>query len=142
LPVRRETVESPFFQAAIVDLVPNLTYPNSQSVTLTYDIPSLPPRSGGLTRINPAFATFPVFTDGDPGLATVEVVVPERFEVEIIGGELGVTEAEGAQVFSSGPIDDPPSFQLDVVARDDEKLVRRAIDLPESTVEVQAWPGD
>ena len=41
------------------DLQPDLAFGDTQAVELTYRLPSRPPRSGGFSRVNPAFVTFP-----------------------------------------------------------------------------------
>lgn len=142
LAVRTEATESPRFTLAIADLVPNLFHPNSQTLTITYDLPRLPPRSEGLTRINEAFATFPVYGVGDPGLTTVEVRIPDHMEVELIGSEMAKSEAEGTTVYRAEAIAAPEDFFVDVVARDDERLVRRAVDVADTEVVVLGWPDD
>jgi hypothetical protein len=142
LSVRRDSTESPLFSLATVDLSPDLYYPNSQTLSVTYDLPALAPRSEGVTRINPAFATFPVYGLGDPGATTVEVRIPDGLEVELIGSEMERTEVDGLAVYRAEAIADPEAFFVDVVARDDEKLVRRAVDLGETDVVVLGWPND
>ncbi|MGK2950509.1 MAG: hypothetical protein ACSLFP_18195 [Acidimicrobiales bacterium] len=142
LAVRTEATESPRFTLAIADLVPNLFHPNSQTLTITYDLPRLPPRSEGLTRLNEAFATFPVYGVGDPGLTTVEVRIPDHMEVELIGSEMAKSEADGTIVYRAEAIAAPEDFFVDVVARDDERLVRRAVDVADTEVVVLGWPDD
>lgn len=142
LSVRTEPTESPRFSLAIADLVPNLFHPNSQTLTITYDLPRLPPRSEGLTRINEAFATFPVYGVGDPGLTTVEVRIPSHMEVELIGSEMTKSEADGVVVYRAEVIAAPDDFFVDVVARDDERLVRRDIEVAGAEVVVLGWPDD
>ena len=64
---------------ALVDLAAGpLLRRTRQTIRLTYDLPSLPPRSDGLTRINDAFATFTAFVLGDPGITSVQIVAARR----------------------------------------------------------------
>ena len=142
LSVRTESTESPLFKLAIADLSPNLFYPNTQTITIAYDVPALPARAEGLTRINEAFATFPVYGVGDPGLTTVEVRLPADLDVELIGSEMERREVDGAVVYRAEAIAVPDDFFVDVVARDDDKLVRRVVDVGEHDVVVLGWPND
>ncbi len=142
LPARVDDVGSQVIAAAVVDLQPDLQYQDTQTVRLSYDIPPMAARTVGISRLNPAFATFPVFAFGDPGLASVEVVVPERFDVELIGSDLDRTKRDDQQVFAAAGITDPDTFDVSVVARDDEQLVAREVDLGEHDATVLGWPGD
>ena len=85
LPVRRDGTDSPHLEIAVIDLQPDLMYGNTQQVHFTYDLPKVAARSEGFTRLNDAYATFPVLAIGDPGLTSVEIRVPEAFEVELVG---------------------------------------------------------
>ena len=62
------------------------------------------PRSDAFTRLNAAYATFPALALGDPGLTTVEVVVPDGFEVELVGDDMRESERDGNQVFTAADI--------------------------------------
>lgn len=142
LPVSVEGTESPRFSVATIDLRPDIYHPSSQTLRLTYDIPPQPPRSDAFTRLNDAYATFPVLALGDPGLADVEVVVPEGFEVELVGNEMVASERDGSQVFSATDVQAPLDWGVLVSARDDSKLLERVVDLGDEEVKVLAWPGD
>lgn len=142
LPVRLEGTESPHVSLAVIDLQPNLFYPSSQSVRLTYDLPRRGPRSGGFMRFNDAYATFPTLAIGDPGTTAVEVLVPEQFEVELVGGSMEESERDGLQVFSAEAISDPDAWAVVVSARDDSKLVTRTVEVSGEDVDVLGWPDD
>jgi hypothetical protein len=142
LPVSVEPSDSPRFSIAVVDMRPDLYYPGSQSFRFTYDLPKQAPRSDGFTRLNDAYATFPMIAVGDPGLTDVEVVVPKAFEVELVGDEMAESERDGKQVFTATAIDDPLAWGVLVSARDDTKLIERTVDLGEEDVNVLGWPDD
>lgn len=142
-PLRLEPASTPAFAVWTADLVPNLFYPSSMGLTFTYDIPALPPRGEGFTRINKAFATFPTFVLGDPGISSVEVLIPEDYQVEIIGDPLVKTERDDGLVgYTADAIADPDTWNAGIVARDDDQLVLREVDLGEYDVQVQGWPND
>lgn len=142
LPVSVEASASPRFSFAVVDLQPDLYYPSSQTFRLTYDLPGQPPRSAGFTRLNEAYATFPLLAVGDPEISDVEVLVPEGFEVELVGDDMEESERDGMQAFTAAGIDDPSQWQVLVSARDDLQLTERAIDVGEHGVKVLGWPDD
>ncbi len=52
---------------------------------------------------------------GDPGLTTVEIVVPKGFEVELVGEPMRESERDGQQVFTAEGIADPDSWFVDRV---------------------------
>lgn len=141
LPTRREPRDATV-AVVVVDLQPDLAYGETQRFRLTYDLPGQPPRSPTFTRVNDAFVTVLAFTAGDPGLASVEIVVPGRFDVESSGGELTRTEREGSVVLSSGPIDDPSTWTALVSGADDERLLRRTFAVGHREFRVDAFPGD
>ena len=142
LPVQMEGTDSPRFEVAVVDLQPDLVYGATQTVHLTYDLPKVPPRSDGFTRLNDAYATFPALAIGDPGLTSVEIQVPEGFEVELVGSTMEEAEREGRQVFTAEAIADPATWEVLVSARDDSKLLERMVDVGEAGVKVLGWPDD
>ena len=142
LPVSVEGTEGPRFKIASVDLQPDLQYGRTQSVRLSYDLPKVPPRSDGFTRLNAAYATFPALAVGDPGLTTVEIVVPQTFEVELVGSEMEESERDGQQVFTAAGISNPEMWQVLVSARDDTQLLERVVDVGDEDVRVLGWPDD
>lgn len=142
LAVTTEPTESPQFRLAIADLSPDLYYPASQTLSLTYDLPQRAPRQPGVTRVNEAFATFPVYGIGDPGLTRVQVVVPDHLVVELVGDDMVEGSQPGYRTYSAEAIADPDGFFVNVVARDDARLVSRTVELADGSVEVLGWPDD
>ncbi len=142
LPVSVEPSESPRFSYAVVDLQPDLYYPQSQTFRLTYDLPPQAPRSESSTRLNEAYATFVMIAIGDPGLAGVELSAPADFEVELVGDDMQESKRDGRQVFTATAIDAPGEWSVMVSARDDTKLVERVVDVGDQDVKVLGWPDD
>ncbi|MGE3621580.1 MAG: hypothetical protein AB7L84_14060 [Acidimicrobiia bacterium] len=126
----------------VVDLEPNLFYGETQVVEVSYVLPAQPPRSEGFSRVNPAFATFPVIVVGDPGLADVVVEVPAGFEVEVVGADLVRTDTPTGVRLEARAIAAPSEFSADVALRDDAALVATTVDVAGRPVTVRAWPGD
>ena len=142
LGVEIEPTDSELYSFVLVDLAPDLFYPNSQTFRLTYDLPSQAPRSPGLTRINEAFATFTAFVLGDPGITSVQIQMPPGYEVELVGSEMVESEYGGKVIYTADPIADPDAWQVSVAARDDSKLVGHSVEVLDHEVEIQAWPDD
>ena len=141
LPVRVEPRDATV-AVAVVDLRPDLAYGQTRQIRLTYDLPAQPPRSPTFTRVNEAFTTILAFTAGDPNRTTVDIVLPDSFEVEWSGADLTRTERDGAVVLSSGPIEDPSTWTALVSGADDDKLLQRSFDVGHRAFRVDAFPGD
>ncbi|WP_156968552.1 gluzincin family metallopeptidase, partial [Cellulomonas bogoriensis] len=134
--------DSDFYGLAEISLSPHLYHGRPQTVRLSYQIPPQPPRSGTLTQVNEAFATFPVFVSGDPGQASVTVRLPAHLEVDVVGDDMGSTTADGMAVYTATDIADPAEWFASVVARDDDALIDQTVTFGEHLVRLQAWPGD
>lgn len=141
LPVRVEPRDGTV-AVLVVDLRPDLANGQTQQIRLTYDLPAQPPRSPTFTRVNEAFTTILAFTTGDPNRTTVDIVVPDSFEVESSGADLTRTERDGVVVLSSGPIEDPSTWTALVSGADDDKLLKRSFDVEHRAFLVAAFPGD
>jgi hypothetical protein len=142
LPVTLEGTESPRFKVAVIDLQPDLRYGQVQTVHVTYDLPKVPPRGEGFTRLNKAYATFPTLALGDPALASVEIHIPSGWEVELVGNDMERAERNGQQVYTAEAIPDPFAWEVLVSARDDSELIERTVDVGEDGVKVLGWPDD
>lgn len=130
--------------AALSVQLPNqLTYGETQSVTVQYDLPNLPPRSDdGWTRANGAYASFQAYAVGDPGLAEVTVVVPNSFESSTSGSDMFKHEDDGNVYYTQDEIDAPWEWWAGVAAQDDDQLKSRKLTVDETKVEIRHWPGE
>jgi len=142
LDVSTEAIDLPLVMLARIDLKPDLYYGHTANIHLTYDLPSLGPRSPGVTRINDAFASFTVFVLGDPGITSVEVVLPKGYDVEVVGDDMTFALEGDKVVYRADAIADPYLWQSSIVARDDTKLIHHVVSVLGHDVEVQAWPDD
>jgi hypothetical protein len=142
LGVGLEPSPSRWWHRAEVDLAPDLLSGQTQRLQLSYVIPSLPPRTGGLSRVNDAFATFAVFGQGDPGLAGVEVVVPAGLEVEVVGDEMQRSERGSEVAFVAPAIGDPAAWDAWLIAHDESRLVGTRVVAGGHPIELRSWPGD
>lgn len=141
IPAHLEATESPFAALAVVDLIPDLRYGDTQDVVLTYELPATGPRSTSPVRVNAAYVGFPLLVIGDPGETSVEVRVPAPFDVEVVGDPLDGSDEGGATVLRA-VLDDPDGWFASVVARNDDALRAHEVDVGEHGFIVRAWPDD
>ncbi|MGH8776379.1 MAG: hypothetical protein ACRDWI_14845 [Jiangellaceae bacterium] len=137
-----EEADGPQWSTLSVDLSPNLLYGRTQEIHLTYGLPDLPPRSVGWTRANAAYATFPVFAVGDPGLADVEVVIPNAFQVELNGGELDRDRRSNVTVYRAADIESPDDWFVSLVASNDDLMTEHPVRHDGHEIMIRGWPGD
>ncbi len=131
-----------FVDLISADLDPDVVNGAPQSIVFEYDLPARPPRDRAFTRINDAFVSFGLFAVGDPGTAEVEVVLPDGFDVEFVGGQPTSAADDDSVRYRFGQIVDPDTFFVTVAARNDDALVDREIDVGGSDVVVRGWPDD
>ena len=62
--------------------------------------------------------------------------------MELVGDAMVESERDGHQVFTAAAIADPYTWEVQVAARDDSKLLERMIDLGDEEVRVLGWPDD
>jgi hypothetical protein len=84
-----------------VDLANQLTYQETHTIRVTYDLPDQGPRALGITRVNPAYAAVVPIPVGDPGFATVRVNVPKSLSVEVLIDALGAALAHHAEAIGA-----------------------------------------
>ncbi|MEX0847949.1 MAG: hypothetical protein WD023_09240 [Ilumatobacteraceae bacterium] len=112
-------------------------------LTVAYDITGLPPRSDDPSRVNPAYVAFTAYGVGDPGRASVEVVVPDDFVIDTFGSEATETDVDGSTIYTAEAIADPSTYALFVTARKDSALVSSRLTTPEgASFDIRGWPGD
>ncbi|TQL03142.1 GatB/YqeY domain-containing protein [Cellulomonas sp. SLBN-39] len=127
---------------AAVDLRPDLQAGQTRTVRVTYDLPAQEPRNPSFAQVNPAYATFPLFTAADPGLGSVRVEVPAGVDASVVGDGLERTvDDDGTQVWTADGIEDS-TWWANVVAHDDAELAQELVFFNDIGVKVQAWPGD
>ncbi|HEY3143002.1 MAG TPA: hypothetical protein VGJ86_17820, partial [Acidimicrobiales bacterium] len=142
LSVGVETGEEGFYNFAVINLKPTLFYGDSLSFTLTYDLPSQPPRSPSGVRVTDAFVGLPVFVPGDPGMASVEIRLPDTYDVDVGGQDVRRDAQPGEIVLTNDAIEDPSRFSVLVVGSNEDSLASREVDVADTQVEIRAWPDD
>jgi hypothetical protein len=125
-----------------VDLANQLTYQETHTIRVTFDLVDQGPRSPRYTRVNPAFVSVLPIPFGDAGAADIRVVVPDSLEVEVIGSSPMRREDAGENLaLVATAIDDPLNWDASIAARDLDALERSEAG-GEHDVEIAAWPGD
>ncbi|HEY0187551.1 MAG TPA: hypothetical protein VGC67_08685 [Cellulomonas sp.] len=130
-----------YIPSLLVNLSPALLYGQTQTVHVTYDLAASDPRAASYAQVNAAQATFLVLPDGDPGQASVAVVVPDGPDVEVVGSALTETSDGGTRRWTAEGIADPAEWRVQVVVRDDDLLVETTVDHGDG-VRVVGWPND
>ncbi len=127
----------------IVDLEPNLVHGAPQTVTIEFDLPSQPPRSESVTRVNKGFASWFVFGSGDAGDIDVRIEVPADFEVSfskavradfIRLGKFNIYEMKNVR-----RLDDSVLFAS---ALNEDGIRGERFSVAGANVRIKAWPND
>jgi hypothetical protein len=140
---RRPVADATDYVLYDVAFAADLFYRESIDVVLTYDITGNPPRSDNPIRVNAAYAAFGAFGIGDEGDVTVRVVVPDGFEVDVLGSDTEVSHENGSTVYTATDIADPEQFDLFVSARNDQALHSTQVTTAAGEAfDVRSWPGD
>lgn len=138
-----ETTDDPMWSLLNVRLSPVLRYGQPQRVEVRYDLPDLPPRSDGWTRVSDAYASFLVHAVGDPDLTDVTVLVPRTYTtLEAGGAELDREMFGDRWRYTATAIAEPEEWWVVFAARDDDLLDTRQVSADGRSVAVRSWPGD
>jgi len=111
-------------------------------VILTYDITGTDIRTDSRFRMNDAYFGFDVFAPGDPGKASIHVVVPKPYTVDTLSDEWTTTTEGTNTIYSVEEIENPDEFFSFVAARDDEALISTSLTTAQADFDVKSWPGD
>ena len=130
------------FLEATVHVGKAVSYRQSSSFTIRYDLIGGDPRSESPNRVGAAFATFDVWAWGDPGRSYVEVRTPPGFVSEFDGGPFKTTTTPTVQYLFAEP-EDPARFYAIVRSENRDAYTEDRISF-DGGVElvVQAWPED
>ena len=121
---------------------PSLFYGQSRTIYFAYDLPGDPPRSKGLLRVNPAYASFVAFGVGDQRKVDVSVSIPAGFETETFGADVPAAANAGTTVYAANGIVTPDDWYLQVSARADAALTKTDLHVGGHPLSVRSWPGD
>jgi hypothetical protein len=130
------------WEHATIAVDPILRFRQTRTFTIGFTLPGLAPRSPGSTRINDAVATFLAVAYGDPGLASVEVVLPASLDTEVVGADVEATVDGDSRIYTATDIADPDTWAASILARDERALVDTRIEAGGHAIDIRAWPGD
>ncbi len=145
LDVTFEPIDDPEFEGAVrakIEFGENLFFRQSTDVTLEYEIRGDEPRSETTFRVNPAYLSFGVWGWGDSGRVTVNIVVPDTFEVDLGDRSYTTTSEDGRLTYTVSDIEDVDNFYIYVQARNDDALATQPAVPASFNIEVRSWPDD
>jgi hypothetical protein len=125
---------------AAVSFPTPLRYGQSRTFTVTYTITGSPPRSSRPGRVGRGYAALDVFSPGDTGQATVEVVSPRwmTLDLGVDYTEKAVGDNRVATVSGGGPHGLWSMLSL----RDPSQVAKRSVSVDDHTFSVVGFPGD
>ncbi len=125
---------------AAVSFPSPLRYGQSRTFTVTYTIKGSPPRSSRPGRVGKGYAAIDVFSPGDTGQATVEVVSPRwmTLDLGVEYTEKTVGDNRVATVSGGGPNGLWSMLSL----RDPSQVAKRSVQVDDHTFSVVGFPGD
>ncbi len=132
------------FSVADVRFARNLFYRGTATFTLSYSLPSGEVRDElSYVRVNPAYAVFEAWGYGDENRVDVRVEIPETFSVDVEGSVHESWVEDGVRIYEATDIADPSEFFLFIIARNDDALEQRTVELEDQRqARVLSWPGD
>jgi hypothetical protein len=125
-----------------MDLARNIFFGQSSELSVAYDLIGDAPRSDSDVRINPAYASFPAYGVGDPGLTNVRIVIPDFYETETLGSDVERSLGSGFVIYSADAIENPLDFGVFVSARNDAALTSDRVTIDDNDYAIKSWPGD
>ncbi|MFC8502462.1 hypothetical protein ACFUC1_08885 [Pedococcus sp. NPDC057267] len=117
-----------------------LRYGQTRTVTLTYTIPGSPVRSSQPGRVGKGYAAFDVYSPGDAGRATIEVVSPRwiTLDLGLPYTESGSGDTRVATIRGGGP----EGLWTQMSLRDPSQIVKHDVQVGPYSFSLQAFPGD
>ncbi|KGN30550.1 hypothetical protein N802_06955 [Knoellia sinensis KCTC 19936] len=125
---------------ADIDFPRRLQYGQSRTFTVTYTIPGSPPRSDASGRVGKGYAALEVFSPGDAGQATIEVVAPRTMGVDMT--EKWTETARGDDRVSTIAGGGPHGLWSRLSLRDSSQTLTREVTVDDHTFTVVGFPGD
>lgn len=128
-------------QATTIGLPTPLQPGDSVTVDVTFDLVAAPPRSTGSTRVAAKAATFAVFTGGNEGQTSVEVVVPEGWSATATSDVFREETVDGGQVLQATTNTDPTGI-VAVISLHDAEGAATLVTVGGAAFALREWPGD
>lgn len=136
--VRLKTIEGQKY--ADVTFPKRLQYGQTRTFTLTYTVPGAPPRSASPGRVGKGFAAIDVFSPGDAGEATIEIVAPRAMTVNLSERYAETNSGDNRVSTLSGGGSDGLWSLLSL--RDSSQTLKKEVKVGNRTFNLAAFPGD
>ena len=117
-----------------------LRYGQSRTITVAYTIPGAAPRSSRPARVGKGYAALDVFSPGDAGQATVEVVSPRWMTIDLGVDHTEETTGDTRVATISGG--GPAGLWSMLSLRDPSQAVKHSVRVDDHTFSVVGFPGD
>lgn len=138
LSVRRTTEDGQ--QYADLAFPRRLLYGQSRTLTVTYTIAGSPPRSAGAGRVGKGYAAIEVFSPGDTGSASVEIVAPRWMAIDV--GEKFEESSRGDNRVATVRGGGPRGLWSLLSLRHPSQSLTKQVKVDDHTFNVVAFPGD
>lgn len=117
-----------------------LQYGQTRTFTVTYTVPGAAPRSASPGRVGKGFAALDVFSPGDEGKATVEIVSPRAMTIDL-GQKFDESDRGGNRVatLTGGG---PDGLWSLLSLRDAKQALKKTVTVDDHVFDIVAFPGD
>jgi hypothetical protein len=121
---------------------PRLTYRESRSIVISFEVPGAGPRAEDGTRVGPGYATFAVYGLGDTGRNTVEVVAPTSMMFDSNRDGFATRTAGSTAVHAMTDVDDGGGSWAVVSLRDSAQAAKRQVSVSRTDLLLVGYPDD
>lgn len=117
-----------------------LSFGQSRTFTVTYELPATPPRSALPRRVGPGYAAFDLFCPGDSGRATIDVLAPRWMTLDLSASHTDHVTGDTRDTTIAGG--GPDGLWSQLALRDPSQVVRRTVLVDKYRFNVEGFPGD
>jgi hypothetical protein len=114
-----------------------LGFPTEGRIRAEFTMPNEP---DGPIKANAAYVWFPTWVWGPAG-SSVQIRVPDDFQIKVDGAVLTTEQRDGWTVMSAAEVTDPAAWDVTVSARRDGALTTRIVAAGDLTYVIRSWPG-
>jgi hypothetical protein len=127
-------------QFAYVTLPAPLTYGRSSTLRVTYAVKGAAPRSAAQGRVGKGYAAFDVYSPGDPGRATVQVVAPRAMVTDL---GLAAKQTDDGDTRTTTAVGGGPfGLWSRASLRDPSQAAKSSVTVGSESFDVVGFPGD
>ncbi len=134
--------DNPTIRIATIAFPQNLRYGQTRTIMLTFVARGARPRSKDKTRVGPGYATFAVYSLGDPGTTTTKVVLPPAMDFDATTDSFSPTASKDAVTYTTTETNDPNGFWAVISARNPSVATATDVTIDGEDVTVMAYRDD